>query len=138
MKSSPYFWLHYIQSKVRGRFRKILWPSQNIWTLIYYQVFLKLDQYQPRPNSETILSLGIQKVPNCHTLNSRFLCLVTMATLYLRALHNTKLKTYIFFYIENLFCSKEVYYLLRLCLVTMATLYLRALHKTKKKYLLPT
>ena len=23
----------YIQSKVRGRFRKILWPSQNIWTL---------------------------------------------------------------------------------------------------------
>ena len=32
-KSSPYFWLQYIQSKVRGRFRKILWPSQNIWTL---------------------------------------------------------------------------------------------------------
>ena len=25
--------LQYIQSKVRGRFRKILWPSQNIWTL---------------------------------------------------------------------------------------------------------
>ena len=24
----------YIQSKVRGRFRKILWPSQNTWTLI--------------------------------------------------------------------------------------------------------
>ena len=22
-----------IQSKVRGRFRKILWPSQNVWTL---------------------------------------------------------------------------------------------------------
>ena len=32
-KSSPYFWLQYIQSKVRWRFRKILWPSQNIWTL---------------------------------------------------------------------------------------------------------
>ena len=32
-KSSPYFWLEYIQSKVRGRFRKILWRSQNIWTL---------------------------------------------------------------------------------------------------------
>ena len=32
-KSSPYFWLQYTQSKVRGRFRKILWPSQNIWTL---------------------------------------------------------------------------------------------------------
>ena len=32
-KSSPYFWLQFIQSKVRGRFCKILWPSQNIWTL---------------------------------------------------------------------------------------------------------
>ena len=35
MNSSPYFWLQYIQSKARGRFRKILWPSQNIWTLPY-------------------------------------------------------------------------------------------------------
>ena len=25
--------LQYIQTKVRWRFRKILWPSQNIWTL---------------------------------------------------------------------------------------------------------
>ena len=33
VKSSPNFWLQYIRSKVRGRFRKILWPSQNIWTL---------------------------------------------------------------------------------------------------------
>ena len=32
-KSSPNFWLQYIRSKVRERFRKILWPSQNIWTL---------------------------------------------------------------------------------------------------------
>ena len=32
-KSSPYSWLQYIQSKVRWRFCKILWPSQNIWTL---------------------------------------------------------------------------------------------------------
>ena len=27
---SENFWLQYIQSKVRWRFRKILWPSQNI------------------------------------------------------------------------------------------------------------
>ena len=33
-KSSPNFWLQYIQSKVRWRFRKILWPSLNIWTLL--------------------------------------------------------------------------------------------------------
>ena len=32
-KSSPNFWLQYIQSKVRWRFLKFLWPSQNIWTL---------------------------------------------------------------------------------------------------------
>ena len=32
-KSSTNFWPQYIQSKVSGRFRKILWPSQNIWTL---------------------------------------------------------------------------------------------------------
>ena len=32
-KSSPYSWLQYTQSKLRWRFRKILWPSQNIWTL---------------------------------------------------------------------------------------------------------
>ena len=29
-KSSPYFWLQYIKSKIRGRFCKILLPSQNI------------------------------------------------------------------------------------------------------------
>ena len=33
LKSPPYFCLQYIQTKVRWRFRKILWPSQNIWTL---------------------------------------------------------------------------------------------------------
>ena len=32
-KSSPYFWLCVLWSKVRWRFCKILWPSQNIWTL---------------------------------------------------------------------------------------------------------
>ena len=32
-KSSPNFWLQYIQSKVRRRFRKILWPSQNIHSI---------------------------------------------------------------------------------------------------------
>ena len=33
-KSPPYFCLQYIQSKERWRFLKILWPSQNIWTLV--------------------------------------------------------------------------------------------------------
>ena len=32
-KSSPYFWLQCIQSKVSWRFLKNLWPSQNIWSL---------------------------------------------------------------------------------------------------------
>ena len=35
-KSSPYFWLTLHRTKVRLRFRKILWPSQNIWTLNNY------------------------------------------------------------------------------------------------------
>ena len=41
-KSSTNFWPQYIQSKVSGRFRKILWPSQNIWTLQYlaFQIIL--------------------------------------------------------------------------------------------------
>ena len=33
-KSPPYFCLQYIQTKLRWKFRKILWPSQNIWTLL--------------------------------------------------------------------------------------------------------
>ena len=33
VKSLPYFCLQYIQTKVRWRFRKLLWPSQNIRTL---------------------------------------------------------------------------------------------------------
>ena len=33
-KSPPYFWLALYRTNVRWRFRKILWPSQNIWTLI--------------------------------------------------------------------------------------------------------
>ena len=33
-KSSPYFWLALHRTKVRWGFRKILWPSQNIWTLL--------------------------------------------------------------------------------------------------------
>ena len=32
-KSSPYLWLELHRTKVRWRFRKFLWPSQNIWTL---------------------------------------------------------------------------------------------------------
>ena len=42
--------LHYIQSKVRGRFRKILWPSQNIWTLVsfvYSEKTLYVDKLRP-------------------------------------------------------------------------------------------
>ena len=36
-KPSPYFWLQYRQS-IGGRCRKILWPSQNIWTLLVWNV----------------------------------------------------------------------------------------------------
>ena len=39
-KSPPYFCLQYIQTIVKWRFLKILWPSQNIWTL--QQIWKKL------------------------------------------------------------------------------------------------
>ena len=38
-KSSPYFWLALHRTKVRWRFRKILWPFQNIWTLTVYSIY---------------------------------------------------------------------------------------------------
>ena len=42
-KSPPYFCLQYILTKVKWRFRKILWPSKNIWTLIMYIHNLKCN-----------------------------------------------------------------------------------------------
>ena len=39
-KSPPYFCPMQCQSKVRWRFCKILWPSQNIWTLTEIQSVL--------------------------------------------------------------------------------------------------
>ena len=35
VKSPPFFWLVIHRTKVRWRFRKILWPSENIWTLMF-------------------------------------------------------------------------------------------------------
>ena len=41
-KSPSFFWLVLHRTKVRRRFRKILWPSQNIWTLkIWHPAFWK-------------------------------------------------------------------------------------------------
>ena len=47
-KSSPNFWLQYIQSKGRWRFRKILWPSQNIWTLTIIKFSFQFTVRAPR------------------------------------------------------------------------------------------
>ena len=37
-KSPPCIWLALHRTKVRWRFRKILWPSQNIWALAHYDL----------------------------------------------------------------------------------------------------
>ena len=50
-KSPPYFWLALHRIKVRWRFRKILWPSQNIWTLTYWKSVLEM--YPERMYSST-------------------------------------------------------------------------------------
>ena len=49
---------HYIQSKVRRRFRKILWPSQNIWALWY----LIIITYVPMFVSWTEINIFKSKV----------------------------------------------------------------------------
>ena len=38
-KSPPNFWLALHRTKVRWRFPKLLWPSQNIWTLPFRAKF---------------------------------------------------------------------------------------------------
>ena len=57
-KSSPYFWLQYIQSKVSWRFRKIVWPSQNIWTLLC-KCSICLE-YLAKKNGSGLLQLRFQ------------------------------------------------------------------------------
>ena len=42
-KSSPYFWLALHRTRLMWRFRKILWPSQNIWTLL--KTFLRFSPF---------------------------------------------------------------------------------------------
>ena len=54
----------YIQSKVRGRFRKILWPSQNIWTLgkiCMYYVWVNLSVKEISKGMLFIISLVCTK-----------------------------------------------------------------------------
>ena len=45
-KSSSYFWLALHRTKVRWRFRKILWPSQNIWTLSKHVIISQFSFHQ--------------------------------------------------------------------------------------------
>ena len=44
-KSPPYFWLALRRTKVRWRFCKIVWPSQDIWTLAQFQLERSLIQH---------------------------------------------------------------------------------------------
>ena len=58
-KSSPYFWLAlHSRTKLRWRFCKILWPSQNIWTLKTFKIFETLSS-SPMPSSIDLLSINI-------------------------------------------------------------------------------
>ena len=42
--SGKYFCLQYIQTKVRWRFCKQFWPSQNIWTLLISYIFTSANK----------------------------------------------------------------------------------------------
>ena len=73
-KSSPYFWLQYIQSKVRGRFRKILWPSQNIWTLtVKYLVcfFLQIISHRIYQENQSFISNATLKTKSKLQMNDK-------------------------------------------------------------------
>ena len=62
----PYFCLQYIQTKIRWRFRKILWPSQNIQTLPEEILFLRSWPFELELKSEEsepdILLVGVMAV----------------------------------------------------------------------------
>ena len=49
--SPPYFWLALHRTKLRWRFLKILWPSQNIWTLkiVIYWIKCCLKGHTTKP-----------------------------------------------------------------------------------------
>ena len=58
-KSSPYFWLTLDRTKVTWRFHKILWPSQNIWTLMKRCGELSSSCYCVKINPVLILEVHI-------------------------------------------------------------------------------
>ena len=64
LKSPPYFCLQYIQTKVRWRFCKILWPSQNIQTLLTYINLVKIyftGTLQSDDGKKAIVTIGHEK-----------------------------------------------------------------------------
>ena len=73
-KSSPYFWLQYIQSKVKWRFRNILWPSQNIWTLIKQTfAFIKFWIFICFFEKRRLFGHRQEVVSNGHRITSQYL-----------------------------------------------------------------
>jgi hypothetical protein len=76
-KSSPYFWLALHRTKVRWRFDKFLWPSQNIWTT---EKFLRNISWKDRYMKDRLL-LRKDFTPWCCTL-VRSLLIHTYVPLY--------------------------------------------------------
>ena len=95
-----------LQSKVRGRFRKILWPSQNIWTLWNIFVFRNLCQ----PKRKTKNGMKSSFMNKINPVNSwcvpRFSCFHRFSTtqqkddlsLYLKVFKSTLLSNKSHFY----------------------------------------
>ena len=76
MKSSPYFWLPLHRTQVRWRLRKILWPSQNVWTLPFHKWDYFVKSYLVYVNSKTTLkSFWLHRRPNDFTKEQK--CLIT-------------------------------------------------------------
>ena len=63
-KSSPYFWLAVHRRKVRWRFHKVLWPSQDIWVLIIIANLLHcgIRVIQGKINQGLVVKIGCPSV----------------------------------------------------------------------------
>ena len=65
-------YLQYIQSKVRWRFRKILWPSQNTWTLTVPLVYLNSSIWNSTGNIFFCFGTCKQEFTNTHKYKLNF------------------------------------------------------------------
>ena len=101
VKSSPCYWLALHRTKVRWRFRKILWPSQNMWTLspITENPYNRC-QFSRRSmiNSTGWLGIHRTKVKQTKKITNKPICIYRSTTLILQGPN------------KKIICSKTIFF----------------------------